>query len=62
MIFREIPYSRKGPQLSGDMYSTALGWIGDVDAGGGTAFTAIEKVNPLTTTKNQIRKEKKVGN
>jgi hypothetical protein len=33
-------------KLSGDMYATVMGWLGDVDAGGGTAFTHydVEKV------------------
>jgi hypothetical protein len=41
-----IPESRYGLKLSGDMFATLIGWLNDVDAGGGTAFTssAVEKV------------------
>ena len=44
---REIPKSREGLKLSGDMFATTMGWLGDVDAGGGTAFTSnsVEKVS-----------------
>jgi hypothetical protein len=47
---REIPKSREGLKLSGDMFATTMGWLGDVDGGGGTAFTSntVEKVNTIT--------------
>lgn len=41
---KEIPKSRDNLKLSGDMYATLMGWLDDVGAGGGTAFTAVEKV------------------
>ena len=44
---REIPRSRINLKLTGDMYATAMGWLEDVDAGGGTAFTAVQKVDNL---------------
>ena len=48
-FFREIPKSRYQLKLSGDMYATVMGWLHDVDAGGGTAFTHpnTEKVESL---------------
>jgi hypothetical protein len=44
--FREIPPSRKQLKLTGDMLATIMGWLEDVGAGGGTAFThwEVEKV------------------
>ena len=67
-FFREIPKSRYQLKLSGDMYATVMGWLHDVDAGGGTAFTHpnTEKVeslllltSPLTTFSETTQLDRK---
>ena len=48
---REVPEERKNLYASGDMIATFMSWLGDVDAGGYTAFDSIGYEQAVQPTK-----------